>query len=315
MPSQEDFISFEHDLRDWLFAPCRLKSHLHFHSITSYGKSAAPEIDKFMRSALLRKEIEERWRLSPNFDCAVQNQPYYGRDWTEIRHYLDKDLASKTIRECSSCFLFLLDYGLITPSSYNCAGECLFLLVCKEGIRDIAHRILRKITPEHLLDPVWFTGNERGPSYLQLVTSFPDDFQLVWEKLRSTQPAAVAAQLKAGELYTISRWITTHLADDLLGKGINIDEASGPSGHSVWHAAVGQKDPRGLFQWLLDNSSVSPDFQPTSGKSALVHAIETGQVASADWLSRHSTMEARLVALEVSAKLQQLRVLLYFIVF
>lgn len=182
MPSQEDFISFQQDIRDWLFAPCWLKSHLHFHSIASYGKSAASEIDNYLQSSSLRKEIEQQWRLSTNFDCAVQNQPNYGRDWTEIRRYLNKDLVSKAIRECSSCSLFLLEFGLISPSSYNCAGECLFFLACKEGVWDIARRILRKITPEHLLDPVWFNGDERGPSYLQFVTAFPDYFQLVWEK-------------------------------------------------------------------------------------------------------------------------------------
>lgn len=118
------------------------------------------------------------------------------------------------------------------------------------------------------------------------------------------RPALVAAELKAADRYTISRWITPHLAHDLLEKGINIDEASGPGGHSIWHAAVSQKDPLSLFQWLFDNSRVSPDIQPATGKPALVHAIETGQVVSADWLSRHSSVEAQLIALDVTAKLQ-----------
>jgi hypothetical protein len=197
-----------------------------------------------------------------------------------------------------------VEYGLISPSSYNCAGECLFFLACKEGVWDIAQRILRKVTPEHLLDPVWFTGDERGPSYLQFVTAFPEYFQLAWEKLRSVRPASVATELKAAERYTISRWITPHLAHDLLKNGINIDEASGPGGHSIWHAAVSQKDPLSLFEWLFNNSSVSPDIQPATGKPALVHAIETGQAVSADWLSRHSSVEAQLIALEVTAKRQ-----------
>jgi hypothetical protein len=86
----------------------------------------------------------------------------------------EQDLVSRTIVECPSCFQFLLDQRARLPSYYNCEGESFLYLALIHERKSVARRLVRALTTDDLMSPMWLNAQRVGPSALDIALS--DDF-------------------------------------------------------------------------------------------------------------------------------------------
>ena len=142
----------------------------------------------FMRTEWLRKEIRERWNLYSDFNSAYQDRQALSLDWTNCPSYatlyrriIEKDLVSRTIAECPSCFRFLLYYRTILPSYYNQDGESLLYMTLTQGRERAARLLTRSLTIEDLGSPLWLTFEKVGPSAFDIASSEDFVMQAPWD--------------------------------------------------------------------------------------------------------------------------------------
>ena len=205
---------------------------------------------------------------------------------------------------------FFLRDGFIRPFCYSRAGESLYAQSYRHDNLEMMHYILRQITPEHLLDPIWFNEVQIGPSYIQAATESLDKFQIVLDEWLPKWPLEVSSLLTEADLFSLATFATPEIANSLSDRGIHIDKAKGPDGQSVWHAVVEYHErPEKMLHWLRDDSGLSCDTTSSNGNTPLMLAIQLGRLEAAMWLSKWSNLgiphpSNKLTAPELAAKCQ-----------
>lgn len=138
------------------------------------------QLSCFMRTELLRKEIQKRYNLYGDYKSACQGcQSSSSSDLSYIfRHcpVREPGLVSRIIVECPSCFQFLLDHGAVLPSYYNYQGESLLYIALVHKEKTVARKIACTSTIDDLISPMWLTAERVGPSALNIASS--DDFDM-----------------------------------------------------------------------------------------------------------------------------------------
>lgn len=228
-------------------------------------------IHAVLGSNLIRKRIETSWSLCPTYDHTKT-----------CLHTIDKDaphdLASKSIVNCTPCFLFLLDHKTIRASSFCQDGQSFYLIAEISRNLIVTERILSLIDFEDLFKPAGVNRGNRGcKSILQLTTSNAQLFRSSWERLRFLPTITTLAPI---EIRNICQFADVDLANDLLHRGVDLAMPDRDE-YTNWHALLNQQNPKQMLNWFQSRGSEPPE-------NLLTYAATYNFVDASRWILRHS---------------------------
>ena len=234
-----------------------LGSHDALHTLESLSREwRLPNLKRritiVFESLSLRKEIQFRWQLYPDFGCAEQQEGIS----RVLPYRASRDLVSWAIFNCpNQCLRFLLDRGSVRASSFCKTGESLFGLAVQKLTHYSAEQIVSLMDPKNLLEP--YSLREPRKTILQFSTIDKTLFEACWKQVKLL-PVIDPSFFRWREIFQISRFASVGLAEDLLHRGVDlgktcVDNATRGFWHRefpVWRGVLGHEDPLPMVEWL-----------------------------------------------------------------
>lgn len=262
----------------------KVESHRALHALIilqgheNVSKQDKTLIQKFFE--MITEDLKIRWTLFRDSNnasvlaksCQFQYQESF------------PDTASESIRNCPSCFLWLLSSRVIHPEYFNSAGLSFFFLAIQSNRFEIAHKLISKMKPEEFLRPAAFMAERPLETVLQMCVMYRDLFVLCLDRMEGASSGHVDLRDALDDMQCayICRFADAGLATRMRCHNIDLSDTAQALPQTIWTEIIlYHPNPVSLFDWLWQ--SCCCPYEDTT-----LLAAQHDHVDAAHWLLLHT---------------------------